>query len=47
MLRLLDYTPLQTGLVLLPGSLALSLSFPLAGRVADRFDRRGMRRSRP
>ena len=42
MQRLLDYTPLQTGLVLLPGSLALSLSFPLAGRVADRFDRRGI-----
>jgi DHA2 family multidrug resistance protein len=40
MQRLLDYTPAQTGLVLLPGSLVLSLSFPLAGRVADRFDRR-------
>jgi len=40
MQRLLDYTPLQTGLVLLPGSLALSLGFPLAGRVADRFDHR-------
>ena len=30
MQRLLDYTPLQTGLVLIPGSLALSLGFPLA-----------------
>ena len=40
MQRLLDYTRLQTGLVLLPGSLALSLGFPLAGRVADRFDHR-------
>ena len=28
MQRLLDYTPLQAGLVLLPGSLALSLGFP-------------------
>jgi DHA2 family multidrug resistance protein len=42
MQRLLDYTPAQAGLVLLPGSLMLSLSFPLAGRVADRFDRRAM-----
>jgi DHA2 family multidrug resistance protein len=40
MQRLLDYTPLQAGLVLLPGSLALSLGFPLAGRVADRCDHR-------
>src|SRR5207245_11695372 len=40
MQRLLEYTPLQAGLVLLPGSLALSLGFPLAGRVADRFDHR-------
>ena len=40
MQRLLDYTPLHAGLVLLPGSLALSLGFPLAGRVADRFDHR-------
>jgi MFS family permease len=38
MQRLLDYTPMQAGLALLPGSLALSLGFPLAGRVADRFD---------
>jgi DHA2 family multidrug resistance protein-like MFS transporter len=42
MQRLLDYTPAQTGLVLLPGSLALSFGFPLAGRVADRFDRRAI-----
>jgi DHA2 family multidrug resistance protein len=40
MQRLLDYTPVQAGLVLMPGSLALSLSFPLAGRIADKFDRR-------
>ena len=32
--------PAQAGLVLMPGSLMLSLSFPLAGRVADRFERR-------
>jgi DHA2 family multidrug resistance protein len=38
--RLLDYTPAQAGLVLLPGSLALALSFPLAGRLADKYDRR-------
>jgi len=38
--RLLDYTPAQAGFVLLPGSLALALSFPLAGRVADKCDRR-------
>jgi len=31
MQRLLDYTPSQAALVLLPGSLVLSLSFPLAG----------------
>ena len=40
MQRLLDYTPSQAGLALLPGSLVLSLSFPLAGRLADRCDRR-------
>ena len=38
--RLLDYTPAQAGLVLLPGSLVLALSFPLAGRAADKCDRR-------
>jgi DHA2 family multidrug resistance protein len=42
MQQLLDYTPVQAGLVLLPGSLTLSLSFPLAGRVADRCDRRAI-----
>ncbi len=40
MQRLLDYTPVQAGLVLMPGSLALSLGFPLAGRIADTWDRR-------
>jgi DHA2 family multidrug resistance protein len=38
--RLLEYPPAQAGLVLLPGSLVLALSFPLAGRVADQCDRR-------
>lgn len=38
--RVLDYTPAQAGFALLPGSLALALSFPIAGRLADRFDRR-------
>jgi MFS family permease len=38
--RLLDYTPAQAGFVLLPGSLILALSFPLAGRVTDRCDHR-------
>lgn len=38
--RLLDYTPAQAGLVLMPGSLVLALSFPLAGRLADRYDHR-------
>jgi DHA2 family multidrug resistance protein len=38
--RVLDYTPAQAGFVLLPGSLALALGFPLAGRVADRYERR-------
>jgi hypothetical protein len=40
MQRLLEYTPAQAGLVLMPGSIVLALSFPLAGRVADRCDRR-------
>jgi MFS transporter, DHA2 family, multidrug resistance protein len=40
MQRLLEYPPAQAGLALLPGSLVLALSFPLAGRVADRCDRR-------
>jgi DHA2 family multidrug resistance protein len=38
--QLLDYTPAQAGFVLLPGSLVLALGFPLAGRLADRYDRR-------
>jgi MFS transporter, DHA2 family, multidrug resistance protein len=42
MQRLLEYTPAQAGLVLLPGSIVLALSFPLAGRVADLCDRRAI-----
>jgi DHA2 family multidrug resistance protein len=38
--RLLEYTPAQAGFILLPGSLVLALTFPLAGRVADRCDHR-------
>lgn len=38
--RLLEYTPAQAGFVLLPGSLIPSLTFPFAGRVADRYDHR-------
>lgn len=38
--RVLDYTPAQAGFALLPGSIALAISFPIAGRLADRFDRR-------
>jgi DHA2 family multidrug resistance protein len=38
--RLLEYTPAQAGLVLLPGSLVLALGFTLADRVADQCDRR-------
>ncbi len=38
--RVLDYTPAQAGFALLPGSLALAISFPIAGRLADKFDRR-------
>ncbi len=40
--RVLDYTPAQAGFALLPGSLALAASFPLAGRLADKFDRRAI-----
>ncbi len=40
--RVLDYTPAQAGFALLPGSIALAVSFPIAGRLADRFDRRIM-----
>lgn len=38
--QLLSYTPAQAGFVLLPGSLALALGFPLAGRITDKVDRR-------
>lgn len=40
--RLLDYPPAQAGFVLLPGALVLSLSFPFAGYIADKCDRRVM-----
>ncbi len=38
--RVLDYTPAQAGFALLPGSLVLAASFPVAGRLSDKFDRR-------
>ena len=38
--RVLDYTPAQAGFALLPGSLVLAASFPIAGRLSDNFDRR-------
>ncbi|ETX07883.1 DHA2 family efflux MFS transporter permease subunit [Candidatus Entotheonella palauensis] len=38
--RVLDYTPAQAGFALLPGSLVLAASFPIAGRLSDKFDRR-------
>jgi EmrB/QacA subfamily drug resistance transporter len=38
--RLLDYTPARAGYVLLPGALFVAVAFPIAGRLADVFDRR-------
>ncbi|ETW94540.1 MAG: hypothetical protein ETSY2_49625, partial [Candidatus Entotheonella gemina] len=38
--RLLDYTPARAGYVLLPGALLVAIAFPIAGRLADMFDRR-------
>ena len=38
--RLLDYTPARAGYVLLPGALVVAVVFPIAGRLADIFDRR-------
>jgi DHA2 family multidrug resistance protein len=38
--RLLDYTALQTGILLLPMALMVSLVLPTAGRLADRIDGR-------
>lgn len=32
-----SYTPLQAGLVLVPGGLAMGLALPLSGRLADRY----------
>ena len=38
--RLMDYTPAQAGLVQLPGALSMGISTLLAGRLADKLDRR-------
>lgn len=38
--RLLDYPPARAGYVLLPGALVVTAAFPIAGRLADRVDRR-------
>ena len=38
--RLLEYTPARAGYVMLPGALAIALTFPIAGRLADLLDRR-------
>ena len=38
--RLLEYTPVRAGYVSLPGAMAIVLTFPIAGRLADIFDRR-------
>jgi MFS family permease len=38
--RLLLYTPAQAGLVMLPGALGMAISTLLAGRLADKLDRR-------
>jgi DHA2 family multidrug resistance protein len=38
--RLLDYTPAQAGLVLLPGALAMAGTTLMAGRLTDKLDRR-------
>jgi DHA2 family multidrug resistance protein len=37
---LLDYTPAQAGIVILPGALAMAVTTLIAGRLADRVDRR-------
>ena len=38
--RLMGYTPAQAGLVQLPGALSMGVSTLIAGRLADKFDRR-------
>ncbi len=38
--RLMGYTPIQTGIVMLPGALAVAVFLPLAGRLTDRLDPR-------
>lgn len=37
LLELLDYTPLQTGLLLLPSSAGMMVTMPIGGRLHDRF----------
>lgn len=37
---ILDYTPLQTGLLMLPMALVVAVILPLAGRMTDRMDGR-------
>ena len=38
--NVLAYTPLQAGYALLPGALVVAVTFPIAGRLSDRVDRR-------
>lgn len=38
--ELLEYTPVTAGYVMLPGAMAIALTFPIAGRLADLLDRR-------
>jgi DHA2 family multidrug resistance protein len=40
MQRLLDYTPAQAGYAILPGALGMAMTTLLAGRLADKIDRR-------
>ncbi len=37
---LLDYTPAQTGFIVMPGALVLAMMMLVAGRLADKIDRR-------
>ncbi|MBI5167638.1 MAG: DHA2 family efflux MFS transporter permease subunit [candidate division NC10 bacterium] len=38
--HLMGYTPIQTGIVMLPGALAVAVFLPLSGRLTDRLDPR-------